>query len=80
MENKTEQVLARELRAEQHKDEQEHKDTCKQTNRYTKLIAWSLFFDRNDLRSNRISWQDFGITNCLFRRFDRRAERQERTK
>ena len=43
MENKTEQVLARELRAEQHIDEQQHKDTCKQTNRYTKLIAWSLF-------------------------------------
>ena len=43
MDNKSEQVLARELRAEQHKDEQEHKDTCKQTNRYTKLIAWSLF-------------------------------------
>ena len=31
MENKSEQELARQLRAEQHKDEQEHKDKCEKT-------------------------------------------------
>ena len=41
MDNENKQI--RKLRSEQHRDEQQHKDTCKQTNHYTKLIFWSLF-------------------------------------
>ena len=41
-ENKSEQELARQLRAQQHEAEQDHRDICDQTNMISKRSAWGI--------------------------------------